>query len=490
MQTLDPRCNALQSIVGVFLHASSTPEKVVKVLSRMGISISLTSIHRAIRSLSNLSYLDIENLGRTLLTSYGFDNFDILLRTLIPTTDGKLERGQLHMTSATLLRLDHDVTLDDLRCAQFLWARSENNPMASNPIPFSPLKALHLLSTLHPEPDYQDGDLGRQAQFRSWMFLQTLIKYGPTYFTSHTRDLPHPTPVEAIPVTQTHQVPLSAMDINPSTVAGNIEAIFDMYSQAGVGPSTGTSAKSKEPLEDISDFVTIMHGDLGTYEKVLSACRRRSVEHTPFSRLNSVVFVMGLFHLKMAAADAIWRLLVAPDGARSDETSFMKIAGRLRPKESSRLVAGAKFRQQHELIQHVGAILRLDAWRVEVQKRTGKKISLQEWAETKPSFADVQAVADCLACDYVEGEWLDLHERSLQRAEERDVVLENTTRVHNYLLLYEELSYAMNAGDIGRLEILLGSWVPLFRAAGKHKYGTQTLRFFHSLYFVYPDRLR
>ena len=104
-------------------------------------------------------------------------------------------------------------------------------------------------------------------------------------------------------------------------------------------------------MTDISEIVTIIHGDLGTYERLLSACRRRAVEHTPYDRLNSVVFAMGMFHLKMAAADTIWRLLVAPTHARSDETSFMKIAGRLRPNDSSRLVSNANFRQQHELIQ-------------------------------------------------------------------------------------------------------------------------------------------
>ncbi len=48
----------------------------------------------------------------------------------------------------------------------------------------------------------------------------------------------------------------------------------------------------------------------------------------------------------------------------------------------------------------------------------------------------------------------------------------------------------MNTGDIGRVENLLASWIPLFQASGKHKYGTQTLRFMHSLYNVYPDGLQ
>lgn len=489
MQSLDPRCNALQSVIGMFLHATSTPEKVVKVLSRIGISISVTSTLRAVHSLSEKSYMDIEALGRTFLTSYAYDNFDKLLRTLVPTIDGPPDRGLLHMTSGTLLQLDHGVTVDDLKCARLLWDRSPLNRKATNPCLFDPAATMCLMYRLHPEPDYADGELSRRGRWRSWKFIQDLIKYGPAFFGAYLSELPHPEVVEVIPVTKLHQVPLRAMDIDLSTITGNISALMNMYTQAGVGDPHKSSKQTDEPFADIADMVTIIFGDLGTYEHVLSARRRRAVEHTPYDRLDSVVFGMGLFHVKMAAADTIWRLLVAPETARRDETSFMKIAGRLRPNESSRLISNAKFRQQHELIHHVGAILRLDAWRTEVQKRT-RNNTLEEWASSKPSFTDVQAIADSLAGDYVEGEGIDLFVLSTKPAAERDEPRENTIRTHHYLLLYEELSYAMNAGDIGRVENLLASWIPLFRASGKHKYGTQTLRFMHSLYNVYPDGLR
>lgn len=62
-------------------------------------------------------------------------------------------------------------------------------------------------------------------------------------------------------------------------------------------------------------------------------------------------------------------------------------------------------------------------------------------------------------------------------------------RTMNYLLLYEELAYAMNVGDIGRVKTLLMPWIRLFWATGKHKYGTYTLQFMHSLYFIYPAGL-
>ncbi|KAI1784995.1 hypothetical protein LXA43DRAFT_900735 [Ganoderma leucocontextum] len=487
MHALDQNCNALQSTMGVFLHSCNAPEKLVKVLSRMGLSISLTSIHQSIESLSRQSHVDIEALGRTLLTSHAFDNFDARIATLISTLDKPTE-GLLHLTSGTLLRLQH-AHLEDLRCAKLLWDRSERNRLASDPRPFDPKATMFKLYTLHPEPVFSSlppgaasPGLSRRGRFRAWHFAQTLLKHGPKSFNSLLDVLPIPEPVESIPLSKLYQTPLRAMDINQSTVSGNIEAILNMFRQAGLG----------NPVEDAdcidpSEYVVLVHGDLGTCERVLSGLRRRSQEQTAYDRLQSVVFVMGFFHLKMAAADAIWRVLVTPNGARDDDTSFMKLAGELRPNESSRLVSNAKFRQQHELVGDIAVLLELDAWRVEVKKRFGHN-TLEEWAAKTPTIGDIEAVAEALARNYVEGEGVDRWDQS--RTAGRDRIQENTKRTLEYLLLYEELAYAMNAGDIGRVETLFPAWIQIFRATGKHKYAHQMLRFIHNLYFVYPDALR
>lgn len=487
MHAVDQQCNALQSVMGIFLHSCSAPEKLIKVLSRIGITISLTSTHRAIESLSKKSRIEVETLGRTLLSSHAFDNFDAQINTLISTVE-KLNEGLLHLTSGTLLRLQQ-ASLEDLRCSRLVWERSERNPNASDPRPFDPRATLRKLYTLHPEStNHTDPNwLSRRGHFRAWWFVQTLLKHGPESLRPLLAYLRDPDPVETIPISRLYQTPLRAMDINQSTVSGNINAILDIFEQAGLGnPREHTDGSRVNPEE----FVVLVHGDLGTCERVTSGLRRRKQEMTPYDRLQSVVFVPGLFHLKMAAADAIWRILVSPDGARTDDTSFMKLAGELRPNESSKLVSNAKFRQQHELIDHIGTILQLDAWRVEVMRRFGHA-SLEEWAATKPKLADIQAVAVTLCRNYVEGEGTNLFlAQRLRATDTRDRIRENTMRTLNYLFLYEELSYAMNAGDIGRIETVLPAWIQMFRAAGKHKYSHQMLRFWHALYFVYPDGLR
>ena len=101
------------------------------------------------------------------------------------------------------------------------------------------------------------------------------------------------------------------MDTSNSTVEGNIRAVSELLSQAGVGDPTEKSTRER-PVENISEHVLLFHGDLGTWERVQSAQRRRGPEKTPVRRLQFVVFVPGLFHLKMAAATTIWQILLQP----------------------------------------------------------------------------------------------------------------------------------------------------------------------------------
>ncbi len=60
----------------------------------------------------------------------------------------------------------------------------------------------------------------------------------------------------------------------------------------------------------------------------------------------------------------------------------------------------------------------------------------------------------------------------------------------NYLLLYEELSYVMNARCISHVETLFPIWIQIFWAVRKHKYVNYMLQFMHVLYFVYPKELQ
>ena len=103
MQGSNQKCNLLQSVFGIFLHSCKTPQKVVQALARIGISISIESINGAIQSLSNETHATLQQMGKSLLVSYVYDNFDIDFKTHLPTVE-KSGNTLEHLTAGTLVQ--------------------------------------------------------------------------------------------------------------------------------------------------------------------------------------------------------------------------------------------------------------------------------------------------------------------------------------------------------------------------------------------------
>ena len=65
----------------------------------------------------------LQTLGRSLIASYAYDNFDVDLKSQVPTVE-KSNDSLKHLTSGLLFPLVHGVVLDDLRCSDELWKKS------------------------------------------------------------------------------------------------------------------------------------------------------------------------------------------------------------------------------------------------------------------------------------------------------------------------------------------------------------------------------
>ncbi|KAI0717550.1 hypothetical protein C8T65DRAFT_571664, partial [Cerioporus squamosus] len=127
MISTNQQCNALASLVGLFCHSTSAPELVIEVLSRAGLSISLTAIHDMINSLSRNSSEGIRRLAKTLLGAFAYDNFDMDFKSWLPTVEKPGSTLQ-HATSALIFPLEHGVTPEDLKCSSELWKTDPLNP--------------------------------------------------------------------------------------------------------------------------------------------------------------------------------------------------------------------------------------------------------------------------------------------------------------------------------------------------------------------------
>ncbi|KAJ7640085.1 hypothetical protein DFH06DRAFT_1334987 [Mycena polygramma] len=495
MQSRNSKCNALESVFGIFLHSTNTPEKVIQALAHMGISISQSAIHRAIHSLSDETSETLRDMGQTLLTGYAYDNVDISFPTLVPTIE-KAADPLTHLTSGALIYLEHGVETADLKYSEELWKKSPLNPyLPSAPEPPNPL-----LNRLHPDADHPSG-LTRRERWNAWKFKSDLFEHGHPDFCQRTKTLAPPESVEQIPIVRMRYAPARSMDINQSTHAGNISAIENLLSQGGVGPPpTPLDPNEKDPakiaqfkrlqqLVSLIKYVVLFFGDLGTFERVQGVLLRRSIESTPWLRHQFMVFVMGFFHLKMACADAVWRIFIQPSQGRQDDTSLMAYVTQSRPRETGKIGSNPGFRRMHEVIQHNGIVLRLDAWRVEAKRRNPAWSSLELFAKSQPSDELIDEMANYLAENYVAGGEVDMYATRSKAAVLRDEQHENNLILHQYLLLYEETSFAMNRGDIGRLETVFPPWISIFRAVGKHKYSGHMTKYLTDVHFVYPPRL-
>ena len=431
-------------------------------------------------------------LGETGCIALAYDNFDVDLKTSVPIVE-KSGDSLRHLTSGLAFVLQHGVQSEDLHCSDYLWERSEFNP-ANIGAPMQ-RKTYYDLLRLFCEDD-TSGDDGMDLEFEGsnnelsqedsrtkfniWIFLRDLIEHVAGFDNLHCQ-LQEPEPIEQIPVAKTEIYPAYAMDVNNSTVNGNIQAIELLMAQVGYG-------SPDEETVDVSKQVVLIHGDLGTGERISSILKRRSIEDRPWERFQFAKYCVGFFHVKMACAETLWRIFLKLAPAQLDETCVMKDIGALRPKETRKISSKFEFRCTHQAIKHVGIARRLDCWRIAVQKKYPQFSSLEEFAKTNPKLTDLRAMAKELVLDYIAN-----HKLSSLRTKsrsERDEQFENATLVQQYFLLYEELSYSMNMGDIGRLERCLLPWILLFKATGKHKYGTAMEKFLVDTHFDCPVPLR
>ncbi|KAH8993655.1 hypothetical protein EDB83DRAFT_2239070, partial [Lactarius deliciosus] len=241
----------------------------------------------------------------------------------------------------------------------------------------------------------------------------------------------------------------------------------------------------------ISDFVLLVHGDLLTKERLDTVRDSRCIEDTPKNRFQFVVFVLGLFHYKMACVDALWRTYLQVKEGREDVNSTYQHVGILRPWETGLMTTKPGFRRMHDVVHHELQAVILECWRKEsslLVSADSESVSLKAFAETKPDWELIVKISEDIVRKYVattEG----LLESRAKPESERDQQFENQALWNRDYLSYVDLCNAINAGDVGRVEASFLHWIYMFCGTGKHKYASQLARFLRNLHEVYPPEL-
>jgi hypothetical protein len=154
--------------------------------------------------------------------------------------------------------------------------------------------------------------------------------------------------------------------------------------------------------------------------------------------------------------------------ACEDETCLLQNVAKLRPWETGIIISNPGFHRMHQIIIHASICQCLNCWKVKITKRNPAHTSLKIYAESRPNFAVLQDLVNWLARCYVADS--NMYRLQNQPVDQQDQQYKNAMLFHRYTLLYEEISCAMNNGDIGCIETSLPLWIFIFRATGKHKY--------------------
>lgn len=453
----------------------------------MNVSLSAPSINNAINSLLIETKYRLREMGQSLMVGYTLDNYDVTLKHSTGTVEEPLST-LVHLTSGLILRLVH-TSVSDLKHSTFLWERSKYNDRRKFALPaYTPSR----LFELHAQKSITDGFLTYNEDFARWRFAVDLCTYGPAYFAQFRNLIPDPIAVERVPLSASESAPLRSMRYQNSTVDGNINAIIDSMSQTGVWDIAELEKDSK--LSGTEEIVIFFHGDLGTWERFQTAQIHRSIEKSSRERLQFIIFIPGLFHIKMACADAIWRIFISPAKLREDKTCMMAFIKLFYPTLTQKIVSNkAGFHVLDDCIVRIGVSDRLECWRIYAQNKWPGCDSLEKFAEKKPTLQDILSISRELAQTYASSkqklENLKFGDPS-QTHTSRDYQYENTLIRIDYILLYEHLAHSIRSGDVGGIEICLRRWIPIFKATGKHKYASSLLEFMTDVHFVYPEDLR
>ncbi|KAI6009197.1 hypothetical protein EDC04DRAFT_2871409 [Pisolithus marmoratus] len=246
--------------------------------------------------------------------------------------------------------------------------------------------------------------------------------------------------IKAIPVVKMPIIAACMMEFVNSTVSGNIQSITGLLSQARI----------HDPKDK----------DLGTAEHVQAILQCWAVEDSPWNQCQYVIFIPGLFHLKMAATDALWHAFIHPAAASHDDTSLMHDIGILQPKETG-------------IYQSKPG---LDCWWSEVANLNLRFRTLEAFADTMPMFTQVKDIANTITHKYVTTNALKrVHWKP---SSQHNMQLENALIINKYMLLYEEL-----------MHLCIIAWILIFKATDKHKYAAYMTEFLLNIHLVYPAGL-
>ncbi|KAJ7456193.1 hypothetical protein FB451DRAFT_1512643 [Mycena latifolia] len=500
--------NYAQSVQGMYLAATGGQRQHFPVLGLFGFSIGYTSIissaaradadmeptkpkkkRKRVRAPGLFSRLrdacmdTSRSLAQSRLTGLVYDNLNLMNRIAEQVLGRK--SAQENGTCATFFPL-HKAKKEDLLTAD-LDASIMNAPHLT-------LDDIILNAT--------DTEFLTKNMVHT--ILRIIILHGGEGFKKWEEDLDASQPVSAdvIEVHKTPLHPLPAMDLDESSITGNVEVIEEIMRVLGF--------KTDDP--DYK-YVQIIAGDQLTIARQRSILNVRLGHESGPNSWRHIVLMPGLFHAKIADCHGLLETHFGKPAAGARSPGSLGFHNTVLDRLPITLTSLPPFRTCRDLI-----MVSLYARVLHCLLLVSGHDSLDKCAASIDSWATLVSHAEKIYSTYTDVDRVqELRERRIPEERLRDaaakaaktgqaaagpsssylphirkgdMVFENAVLFLRDALLTREFSDAIKSGDSGRIIIILRLWAFCYRGNGRTKYAHEMLHILHNLICVWTTELR
>lgn len=407
-------------------------------MNAMGISVSYTTIYKALRGLSQDSMTEIQGLAVTNPIVVLLDNLNWM-----DNVHHQLLNNPSTFHSATTVTIVIGEDLGGDLCGP-----------VDKPI------FRHLL----PDKSHTENFM-QQAQFYLFDTLQRAHEVYHQY--AGTFSIP---PVQALGSTPTLAFEIGLLDIDQSTVAGNMQVIEEVRNILQL------------PEDMFAERKIAIAGDLLTVSKFQSLKQRRisEVNGSPFERMEWAIPVFQLFHLQMAVVRAIMRTHFGSHDTPGSLAYNISMLGRKRVGPEAKSYHDAK-----ELLRNTFDAMVQRIWLVEMGQPNCSSGLVDCLENERVTFGhDDTQLAKALSCKAktITGKYFRRESDLLGSLSAADV---NAALFIRDMVVYLELCAAIKNGDIGRLEAVLKTVTIMLQAGGSPHYAIELLRLHHGIRYTW-----
>jgi hypothetical protein len=334
--------------------------------------------------------------------------------------------------------------------------------------------------------------------------LRIIVLHGGEGFQKWKEDLDASQPASAdiIDVHKTPLHPLPSMEIDQSSITGNVEVIEEIMQVLGF--------KSDDP--NYAKYIQLIAGDQLTIARQRSILNARLGHESGANSWRHIVPVPGLFHAKIADCHGVLETHFGKPTFRSPGS--LGFHNTVLDRLPITLTSLPPFRTCRDLI-----MVSLYARVLHCLLLVSGKDSLEACAESITSYDTLVTYAKKIYSTYADADRVqELRERRIPEERKRDaeakaakksgtasgepstsnlphirkgdMVLENGILFLRDALLTREFADAIKAGDSGRVLVILRMWAFCYRGNGRTKYAHEMLHLLHNLICVWTKELR